>query len=232
MKILLIAGHGAGDPGATSVIGGVSYWEAEETRAVVADLAEDLRGAAEVRVYDTSRNAYTDYQNGTLPSLAQFSNYDYVLEIHFNSFRPDSGDGKVKGSEIYVTPQESGIQVELDILRHLAAIGFTDRGVKRRSNLAVINQARRAGVSAALLEVCFLDDADDMRLYTAGRGAIARAVAAGIREGFGLEEREMTRAEARAIIRDKAGLEEKTLNFLDSYIWRDDLMVKLARAMK
>lgn len=122
--------------------------------------------------------------------------------------------------------------MELDILRHLAAIGFTDRGVKRRSNLAVINQARRAGVSAALLEVCFLDDADDMRLYTAGRGAIARAIAAGIREGFGLEEREMTRAEARAIIRDKAGLEEKTLNFLDSYIWRDDLMVKLARAMK
>lgn len=46
------------------------------------------------------------------------------------------------------------------------------------------------GVPAALLEVCFLDDADDMALYTDDRQAVARAIAGGIAKAFNLTKKE------------------------------------------
>ena len=52
--------------------------------------------------------------------------------------------------------------------------------------LAVINTAARAGTKANLLEVCFIDDADDMRLYNAKKQKIAQAIADGVAEAFGL----------------------------------------------
>ena len=199
MKLLLISGHGAGDPGAVSTLGGTNYREADETRKVTAGLAQRLRDAAEVTVYPTDRNAYEDYRKGTLKSVAQFSKYDFVLEVHFNAVRADQGDGKVKGSEIFSTRKTAAAAAELAILRRLKALGFTDRGLKASGHLAVINAAAAAGTPAALLEVCFVDDADDMRLYTADRGAVFDAVAGGLMEGFGLTE-EKEAPEAAAVL--------------------------------
>ena len=47
-----------------------------------------------------------------------------------------------------------------------------------------------------------------------------------------LEVKPMTTEEAKKIIQEKAGLEDKTIEYLNSYIWRDALLVKLAEAMK
>ena len=163
MKILLISGHGAGDPGATGTHNGKLYKEADLTREVVNGVAKGLKEYADVTVYDQKRNAYTDYKNGALNKNANFSNYDFVLEIHFNAFKADSGDGRTKGVEIFA---KSGSSIEPAICKNIAALGFTNRGVKSNS-FAVINTARSKGVRAALLEVCFIDDADDMKLYLA-----------------------------------------------------------------
>ena len=127
------------------------------------------------------------YTKGTLASVAQFSEYDYVLEIHLNAFQAGASDGKTKGVECYVTTSETGITVEKAICEKVANVGLTNRGVKR-TNFNVIQAAKKAGVSSALLEVCFIDDPDDMAVYTAYRDEIAAAIADGIREGFGLEE--------------------------------------------
>lgn len=177
MKILLISGHGAGDPGATGTYNGVKYREADLTREVVTALAAMLKGFADVTVYDQSRNAYTDYCNGSLNIRANFQNYDFVLEVHFNAWKIDSGDGKNKGVEIFAKP---GSDIEGNIVKNIAALGFTNRGVKSNS-FAVINTARSKGTRAALLEVCFIDDADDMKLYLAKKNDIVRAIA----KGFG-----------------------------------------------
>lgn len=180
-KILLIAGHGAGDPGATSG----SWQEATETRNVVAGLQEAMKNIADVTVYPTTRNAYTDYTNGVLNSRANFSQYNYVLEIHFNAFDGSASDGKTKGVECYVTSSEKGTTVEEAICKNIAACGLTNRGVKV-NNWAVINTAKKAGVSSALLEVCFIDDPDDMKVYTTKQSEIVKAIAEGIKSGFGL----------------------------------------------
>lgn len=184
MKLLLISGHGAGDPGAVA-----GQWkEADETRRMTAAVAAALAGRADVDLYPTARNAYADYRSGALDALARFARYDYVLEIHFNAFQSGSSDGKRKGTELY-TPA-AACAADQAILRQVCALGFPNRGLKDGGHLAVISAACRAGTAAALLEVCFLDDPDDMALYAAGPDRVARAVAAGIAEGFGLPDME------------------------------------------
>lgn len=186
MRILLIAGHGAGDPGATARFGLTTYKEATETRTVVSLLVTKLKKAGiEVDTYGTTRNAYTDYKNGTLLSRAQFHKYDYVLEIHFNACAKDYGNGVTKGVECYVCTTESGVTVEETICKNIAAIGFKNRGVKKK-NFSVISKAKSSGVSSALLEVCFIDDYDDVKLYAKNRDKVAEAIARGIVSGFGL----------------------------------------------
>lgn len=176
MKILLIAGHGGKDPGACSSYG----TEATETRRVVNQLKANLLcyNNVSVDVYNTSRDCYTDCGNGTLQ--VSFSNYSYVFEVHFNS-----ATAAAKGTEIYVTRSESGVTVEQAVVNKIAALGFTNRGVKR-SNFRVISRAKSAGVSSALLEVCFISNKDDMSRYNSKFQQVCDAISSGIAQGFGL----------------------------------------------
>lgn len=171
MKILLISGHGAGDVGAI----GNGYKEADLTREVVNILAPKLRQYAEVDIYDQNRNAYADVCNGKIP--VNFSNYNYVFEVHFNA-------GGGKGTEIYVTREEKATSVEEKIMNKLSSF-FTVRGVKRK-NFAVINSVKKRGVSSALLETCFIDNANDVNIYQNNKEAICNAICEAIAEGFGL----------------------------------------------
>ena len=177
MKILLIAGHGGKDPGACSSYGS----EATETRRVVNQLKANLLcyNNVTVDVYNTSRDCYTDCGNGTLQ--VSFANYNYVFEVHFNSAAATSA----KGTEIYVTRTESGITVEQAVVNKIAAIGFTNRGVKK-SNFRVISRAKSAGVSSALLEVCFISNKDDMSRYNSKFQQVCDAISSGIAQGFNL----------------------------------------------
>lgn len=184
MNILLIAGHGAGDSGAVGTYNGKQYKEAEETRKVVAALQKALSGSCNVTVYPTSRNAFEDHKKGALSSTANFGKYNYVLEVHFNAFQSGPLDGKTKGVECFVTSRESGTTVEEKICKNIASVGLTNRGVKRY-NWSVINAAKNAGVSSALLEVCFIDDPDDMKVYTQKFQQIVNAITKGIADGFG-----------------------------------------------
>lgn len=180
MKILLIAGHGAGDVGAV----GNGFKEADKTREFVGILAPKLRSYATVDVRDTKRNAFVDAQKG----LFSAKGYDYVLELHFNAF-----NGQAHGSECYVTSAEKGITVEQAIMKGVSKF-FQLRdndsifdGVKR-TNFLVIQTAKNQGVSGALLEMCFIDNASDMKIYEANKNKIADAIVDGIAVGFGLKK--------------------------------------------
>lgn len=190
MNILLISGHGAGDPGAMSTIDGVTYKEADETRRVTSALQKALQPYCGVDVYPVGRNAFKDCNNGTLHTMAGFGNYNYVLEIHFNAYTQNAYDGKTKGVECYVTTTESKTTIEEKICKEISSVGLTNRGVKRY-NWAVIKSAKRSGVSSALLEVCFIDDPDDMKVYNSKFQEIVNGIAKAIVEGFGLGEFKM-----------------------------------------
>lgn len=185
MNILLISGHGAGDPGAVSTINGKVYKEADEARKVTSALKEILEDVCNVTVYPTARNAYKDHKTGILQDIAKFSKYDYVLEIHFNASKESPVDGKTKGVECYVTSSEKSTAVEQKICRYISQLGLTNRNVKRY-NWSVISAARHHGTSSALLEVCFIDDPDDMKIYIEKFDLIVKAIADAIIDVFSL----------------------------------------------
>ncbi len=183
-NILIVSGHGGTpyDPGAC----GCGEKEAVLTRELALLVHSELKKVSDVNpiLYDQNNDAYKVLRNGgSLP----LSGMDYVFEIHFNACVDDQqGNGKTTGTEVLVHSSENGIGVEEAVCRRIAALGFTNRGVKRRNNLLVMNTVKRNGISHALLETCFIDDLDDMKLYRSVKGKVAKAVAAGIAEGFGL----------------------------------------------
>lgn len=181
MNILLIAGHGQGDPGAV----GNGYKEAELVREIATSLKSKLSAYANVDLFDTSKNMYKYLKAG---NTFNFKNYDYVFEIHFNAAAQDfKGNGKTTGTEIHVHTSEKGTTVEKAIVNNISALGFKSRGVKTRSDLQNMNVCKkRQGVSYALLETCFIDDKDDMKLYSAKKDAVITAIANGIISGFNL----------------------------------------------
>ena len=188
MNILLISGHGAGDPGCVATMKGVTYKEAEETIKVVNFLRPLLEPYAKVGVYDESRNAFEDARAGTL--AAKLKGWNYVLEIHFNACVGDYiGNGQTTGAEIFYPSRGRSSGAEDAIMRGLAALGLKNRG-EQAGTFAVINTAHNMGCKANLLEVCFLDDADDMRIYTKSRQAVAQAIVSGVVSAFGLTESE------------------------------------------
>ena len=183
MNLLLIAGHGAGDPGATSN----GYQEAVETRRVVQALAGVLKDYCNVSQYPTGRNAYSDYKNGQLLATAKFSKYHYVLEIHFNAYMATRIDGVTMGVECYVPTAEGNTTTETALCSNLAKLGLKNRGVKKK-DYSVIWRARKQGTRAALLEVCFIDDPDDMQVYTSEFDAVIQAIADSIIQEYGLKK--------------------------------------------
>ena len=220
MKILLIAGHG-GTPYDSGAVG-CGYTEAVETRRMADAVAPLLRSCGfEVTLYDQSRDAYKVVtQGGSLP----LSGISYVLEFHLNSAANDlKGNGRTTGTEIFVHTNEQGVGVEQAILRRVCALGFTNRGVKRSSGLAVLKHVFKRGVSHALVETCFIDDKDDMALYGAKFDAIAKAIADGVAEGFGKtvqdeEDDTVTQAEFEAMY-DKINPLYKTISDVPDY-WK------------
>lgn len=174
MNILLIAGHGAGDPGAC----GCGYEEADLTREVVGILADKLQGYADIDVYPMDHSAYHDLSVGDLQ--VNWTDYDYVLEVHFNAF-----NGQACGTEIYTTRLEEYADAEECIMNHMSKY-FDVRGVKEM-NFNVIYSAKKAGVSSALLEVCFIDNQDDMDTYENNKDGVVQTIADGIIEGFSLD---------------------------------------------
>lgn len=197
MNILLIAGHGDGDPGAVKL----GYKEADLTRELVELIKDALSEYANVDIADTSKNWYRHVcVNG---HKADFTKYYYVLEVHFNSAAYDlKGNKKTTGTEIYVTDGEKVVSAEENILKGMKTLGFKNRGVKRK-NFGLITYIKKQGVSSALLEVCFLDDKDDVDLYMSKKKEVALAIAEGIAKGYKMEKKPLIDA---CLLLAKAGI--------------------------
>ena len=209
-KILIIAGHGQGDPGAASVWG----QERNYTRQFAKLVYDALKSSDKVDVtyYKNGSLSYDCYQqnaatlgssglgisslitgsgknktktlNGikTNPNIPVFTNYDYVLEIHFNakgSGKDPQGDGRYTGVGFYINSYKSKSTLEAKIISKINALGFPSwaGGLLRSSTLFNARVCQELGVSYGLLETAFIDDGDDMKFYTSKKNSMAKAVA-------------------------------------------------------
>lgn len=114
-------------------------------------------------------------------NINSIPNANANISIHLNAAARAKADHKIKGCEalVYSTVSNSAV-IGQGVCQELKALGFTNRGVKKRTDLAILKGITNGGANV-LIEVFFCDDEDDYNLYKAiGADAIGKAIAQGI----------------------------------------------------
>ncbi len=169
--VMLDAGHGGANPGATYEGRKESEDALALTLAVGAILEQNGINVLYTRTDDTYITP-TERANN-----ANAAGVDYFVSIHRNS---SPMPGQYSGIEtlVYNRNSEAGRLAE-NINQNLEAVGFINQGVNERSGLTVL---RRTYMPAVLVEVGFINTPADNYLFDTQFDAIAQAIADGILE--------------------------------------------------
>lgn len=153
--------------------------ESRQARIITRKVVRLLR-ANGLTVYNCTVNNGTSQNDVLKKIVAKCNSHKRQLDvaIHFNAAYHAKADGKTKGVEVYGV-SESGVRggVGNRICTNISKIGFTNRGFKARTNLYFLNKTT---APAILIEVCFVDDQDDARLYLKNKDAVAKAIVSAI----------------------------------------------------
>ena len=172
-KVYIDAGHGQDssgtgwgwDPGAMS--GG--YTEATQTQQLADKVANVLRSQYGLEVYVNKSGYYKLRQ-----TQASMLDCGVLVSIHFNA-------GGGTGTESYIHTQNAawGSSTLQNSVHSglVSSLGLPDRG-KGRMQLAVVS----GKLPAVLLEICFIDNSNDMKVYTNKMDSVAAGIAKGIAE--------------------------------------------------
>lgn len=168
-KIFVIAGHGAGDPGAC----GNGYQEAERVR-VLANRIKVLGGNA-VMLGDTSRNWYKDKG---INSLTISKDYQ-IVELHMDSSIAKSA----KGGHVIINKKFKADNYDRALASFISSIlpGRSEI-IVGKSNLGNANRAATKGYGYRLIECGFISNANDVNIFNNNIDRIAT----GILQAFGI----------------------------------------------
>lgn len=164
MKLFVIAGHGAGDPGAS----GNGYQEHERVRALAAKIKE--YGGNNVLLGDFNRNYYKDKGINNLT----ISKKEYaIIELHM-----DSDDNvNARGGHVII---KSGFKADKydNTLADMISTMFPGRANKivNRSNLANVNRAAAKGYNYRLIECGFISNAQDIAIFNSKIDELAKNI--------------------------------------------------------
>lgn len=179
MIINVHAGHNPDGMVACGAVGLIK--ESTEARRVKDKLISILRDRGNT-VYDCTCDEGTSKNDVLKKIVAKCNSHaaDLDLSIHFNSGANDEdGNDKTTGTEVLVYANSGTVaKYAKAVSESIASLGFKNRGVKVRTYLYVLNSTQ---APAMLVECCFVDDKDDVNLYSADK------MAAAIAEGFGFE---------------------------------------------
>lgn len=168
-KLFLIAGHGGKDPGASSG----SYIERDLAIELRSLINNELKKLNVVATMDANEN----YLALTLSWLrGKVSAKDVIIDIHWNS----SENPTSNGTEVIVPEEASQYEKEFAnaLVTTIASIGFRNRGVKPETETA----RKRLGIMRPvaeniLIEVCFINNTQDMLLYQKSKQILAKKLA-------------------------------------------------------
>ena len=176
-KIKAVTVHGGHNPQGKIACGASDYIdESKEDRVITKKVVRLLKRNG-IKAYDCTVNNGTS-QTDVLRKICEKCNSktrDIDISIHFNSAAHQKAqDGKTTGTEVWVRDM-SGVRGDLAqrICNQLSKIGFKNRGVKTTSNLRFLNKTAKP---ALLIEVCFVSDPDDAKLYKSNRDKVAKAI--------------------------------------------------------
>lgn len=161
MTHLVICGHGQGksvyDVGAVNR--SLNITEAQKVR----ELASLMKQHATKTHFITDKNVY-DFKD--IVSISK--DYESVTELHFNSFNTQA-----YGTEVLIkdgfTPDKTDTT-----LKNVLEKYFEARGFKYVDWLYNANVMAKTGISYRLLEICFIDNNNDMAIFEKNKNSIAR----------------------------------------------------------
>ena len=161
MTHLVICGHGQGKSGydVGAVNRSLNITEAEKVR----ELASLMQQYATNTHFITDKNVY-DFRDIASVSIGCYS----VTELHFNSF-----NGQAYGTEVLIKDGFKPDKTDTD-LKNVLEKYFDSRGFKYVDWLYNANVMAKTGISYRLIEVCFIDNNNDMAIYEKNKQAIAR----------------------------------------------------------
>ena len=176
MRINIHAGHNPKGKIACGAVGLID--ESTENRNVVKELKYYLEKEGHT-VFDCTCDNGTSKSDviNKIAAKSNSNNVDLDISIHFNSGANDkTGNSKSTGTEclIYNTANNKEV-IAKRICANIAQLGFKNRGVKIRTDLSILKKTKAPCI---LVECCFVDDFDDVKLYNAK--SIAKAIAQGI----------------------------------------------------
>lgn len=179
MKFNISAGHNPDNKTACGAsCKATNMYESTEARYQTKKVIEYLKGDKHTTYNCTCDNGTS--QKDVLKKIVAKCNQHFVdldVSIHFNSGAEDEkGNGRTTGVEVLYTNSAVLPKANL-ICKNLEAIGFKNRGAKKDDHKYFLNQTDS---KAILIEVCFVDDMDDAKIYKSNRDNIARAIADGI----------------------------------------------------
>lgn len=160
--IFVIAGHGAGDPGAS----GNGYTEAERVRALAAKIK--AYGGDAVTVGDTSRNWYAD--NGI--STLSISKSWQIIELHM-----DSASASARGGHVIINSGFEPDKYDTALAAFISGLlpGRAQTIVKR-NDLANPKRAAAKGYPYRLLECGFISNTQDVKIFNEKTDEIAKGI--------------------------------------------------------
>lgn len=227
-KVFIGVGHGGKDAGAV----GNGLKEKNVNLSIALHLRSELqRHGVTVGI---SRTKDEDDTTSDEVRKANAFDPDYAVDIHTNA-------GGGTGFEVLHTISGGkGKILAANIETAMVAAGYKSRGLKTKANSAgkdYFGFIRSIAAPSIILECAFIDSSDYQLIDSeADRQKIARAYARGILKTLGIAYQEevssVTKDEAKEIIKEKAGVSDATIVYLDSYRYGDDLILKLAQAMQ
>ncbi len=178
-KIIIDAGHGGANPGATYEGRRESDDVLRLSLAVGELLAQDGFDVVYTRTDDITQSV------GEKANIANQSGADLFVSIHRNAAVRDNLYNGVQ--TLIYGPGGLREEVAQDIVDELEKVGFQNLGVDIRPDLVVLNRTK---MPAVLVEAGFIDSDQDNMLFDARFQEIAEAIAAGIEDALGHPEDE------------------------------------------
>lgn len=161
-KLYVICGHGAGDSGAC----GNGYQEAERVR-VLGKLIKEL-GGDNVMLGDINRNYYAD--NG-ISNLVIPSDYQ-IIELHM-----DSAGATARGAHVIIYGGTTQDKYDKALAKYLSGLlPGRSSTIVGRDDLANPARAYAAGYSYRLVEVGFISNAEDVKIFNNNIENIAKGI--------------------------------------------------------